>query len=82
MEVKVLTITEQLTVLVFVPRTREDLQMAVEIFISVVANHFCVELMVDEPTPEDEERMYSSREVQFIYNHEKRELKSLIIMES
>lgn len=82
MEVKVLTITEQLAALVFVPRTREDLQMAVEIFISVVANHFCVELMVDELTPEDEERMYSSREVQFIYNHEKRELKSLIIMES
>jgi hypothetical protein len=38
--------------------------------------------MVDEPTPEDEERMYASKEVQFIYNHEKRELKSLIIMES
>ncbi len=81
MEVKVLQITDAHVALVFVPRTREDLQMAQEIFTSVVANHFCLDLMADEPTPEDEERMYSSKEVQFIYNHQDRELKQLIIKE-
>lgn len=85
MEVKVLKTTETLVALVFVPRTREDLQMAVDIFVSVIANHFCIDLIdlgVDEPTPEDEERMYASKEVQFIFNRETKELRSLIIVDN
>lgn len=81
MEVKELQITDTHVALVFVPRSENDLNIAVEIFIGVVANHFCVELMVDEPTQDDEERMYSSKEVHFIYNNQNKELKSLIIME-
>lgn len=81
MEVKTLKITETLVALVFVPRKREDLQLAVNIFVSVIANFMCIELGVDEPTPEDEERMYVSKEVQFIFNRETKELRSLIIVD-
>ena len=82
MEVKVLKTTETLVALVFVPRKREVLQMAADIFVSVIANHFCIDLGVDEPTPEDEERMYASKEVQFIFNRETKELRSLIIVDN
>ncbi len=82
MEVKVLKTTETLVALVFVPRKREDIQMAVDIFVSVIANHFCIDLGVDEPTPEYEERMYASKEVQFIFNRETKELRSLIIVDN